>query len=114
MNTAYFKNLVEQKVLSLHTTYIATVISVNGNYAKIQPLSLTKAVGNNAKKQSVLENVPISQVVLRVLNEDESLEGKTVIVSCAERDISQTRKGLFALPSYRHHSLSDSIITGFF
>lgn len=113
MNVAYFKNLIEQKLLSTHTTYLATVLSMNGNYARIQPLSMIKAVGGEAKKQAIIDNVPISQTVLRVLNDGESLVGVTVIVSVGERDISRTRKGEFALPSFRMHSLSDSIITGF-
>ena len=113
MNVSYFKNLIEQKLLSTHTTYLATVLSMNGEYARIQPLSMVKAVGGESKKQAIIDNVPISQTVLRVLNDGESLVGATVIVSCAERDISRTRKGEFALPSFRMHSLSDSIITGF-
>lgn len=109
MNINFFENLVEQKLLSMHTTYIATVLSVNGIYAKIQPLSLVKPVGGVAKKQSVVDNVPISQNVLSVYDAKD-LIGMTVIVSCCERDISRTRKGEFALPSIRNHSMSDSII----
>lgn len=109
MNTNFFKNLVKQEILKIHTTYLAKVLSVNGVYAKIQPLSLIKSVGGEAKKQTVIENVPISQNILSVYNSSR-LVGMTVIVSCCDRDISRTRKGEFALPSIRDHSLSDSII----
>lgn len=113
MNVKFFENLVEQKLLGLHTCYLATVISAGSTTANIQPLSLVKAVNSSAKKQSIINNVPVSAVVTRSLVENETLAGKTVIVACMERDISQTRKGLFFLPSLRRHSLSDSIIIGF-
>lgn len=112
MNLKYFENLIEQKLLGTHTCYLAKVLSVNGSKANIQPLSMIKAVGGTAKRQTVIENVPISQVVIHALDGAEFV-GRTAIVMCAERDISRTRKGEFALPSLRRHSLSDSIIIGY-
>lgn len=113
MNLNYFNNLVEQKLLATHTCYLGKVTRVNGNFADVQPLSLIKAVSDTSgTKQALVPNVPISQTVLRVLTDGENLVGATVIVICAERDITQTRKGNFALPSLRRHSLSDSIIIG--
>lgn len=113
MNLKYFENLVEQKLLGLHTCYLAKVLSVNGSYANIQPLSLIKSVGGSAKRQTVISNVPISQTVLFCADQNgDELRDRVAIVICAERDISQTRKGVFALPSLRRHSLSDSVIIG--
>lgn len=107
MNLSYFKNLIEQKLLATHTCYLAKVLSVNGNKANIQPLSLVKAVGSTPKRQAMINNTPICKHVL-----EDITEGSTVVVACMERDISQTRKGIFALPSLRRHSLSDSIVIG--
>lgn len=107
MNLNFFDNLVEQKLLSLHTCYLAKVLSVNGDKANIQPLSLVKAVNSTAQRQTVINNVPICKHALT-----DTLDGSTVVVACMERDISQTRKGIFALPSLRRHSLSDSVIIG--
>ena len=59
-NMSFFENLIENKLKNLHTAYLAKVISVDGNTAKIQPLGLTKAYGESAKKQSPLSNVPIA------------------------------------------------------
>lgn len=112
MNLKYFENLIEQKLLTTHTCYLAKVLSENGSKATIQPLSMIKAVGGTAKRQTVIENVPISQVVLHALDGSD-LVGRVAIVMCAERDISRTRLGEFALPSLRRHSLSDSIIIGY-
>jgi hypothetical protein len=113
MKTTFFENLIEQKLLQLHTCYLARVSRVNGNNATIQPLSMIKAVGGKPKKQAVIENVPISRTVSASLETYETLQGKVVIVICCERDISQVKKGIFALPSIRRHSLSDSVIIGF-
>ena len=113
MNLNFFENFVEQKLLGLHTLYLAKVISVKKNNsniivsATVQPLSLIKAYGENAKKQAIIENVPILSHVRSGIT-----AGATVCCGCMERDITQTRNGKFALPSLRRHSLSDSIIIG--
>ena len=56
----FFENMIENKLKNLHTAYLAKVLSVNENTAKIQPLGMTKAYGENAQKQSPLSNVPIA------------------------------------------------------
>ena len=56
----YIENLVEGKLLSLHTCYLAKVLSTDGNTAKIQPLGKTKEYGKDAKTQSPLSDVPIA------------------------------------------------------
>lgn len=58
-NLKYIEGLIEKKLLGLHTAYLAKVLSVNGNTAKIQPLGLTKNYGEAAKAQSPLSSVPI-------------------------------------------------------
>ena len=106
MNLNYFENLVEQKLLVTHTCYLAKVNIVNGEYATIQPLSIIKGTNGKEKYHAPIEDVPICKHVVGVA------AGSTVLVVCCERDISRTRKGEFALPSLRHHSLSDSVIIG--
>lgn len=114
MNLSYFDTLIDQRLLSVSTIFLARVISHNGtSFCTVQPLSFIKAVGGSPKKQAVLPNVPISQAVLRTLYENETLQGKVAIVAACERDISQTRKNTFALPSIRHHSKSDSVVIGY-
>lgn len=107
MNLDFFETLINQKLLATHTCYLAKVLSVDGNQARIQPLSLVKAVNSTPKRQAVINNVPICKHALEGV-----VEGSTAVVACMERDITQTRNGIFALPSLRRHSLSDSIIIG--
>lgn len=54
------EQMLNNKLLALHTAYLAKVISANESTAKIQPLGMTKAYGSAAQKQSPLSNVPIA------------------------------------------------------
>lgn len=112
MKTDFFNDLVEQRLLALHTCYLAKVLSVKEvdgekKNASVQPLARIKAYGESPRAQAVINNVPI----LTQAKSDVDV-GKTVCCICAERDITQTKKGVMATPSLRHHSLSDSIIIG--
>lgn len=117
--------MIEQKLLNLHTAYFATVISVNGNTAKIQPLNMVKAAGNTAKKQAVLtvpilrnvrklstQNIKINDVEITIPKVETIAAGDTVYCLCSERDMTETKKGNFAIPPTGHHRISDSIIVG--
>ena len=138
----FINNMIEQKLLSLHTCYLAKVLSIEGNTAKIQPLGKTKAYGKEAVSQSVLTDVPIinsalyrfdndaftTAVVLNgmgatlTVNESSSERnfailrklraGDIVVCICAERNISAAKKGENNVPPAGHHSMSDSIIIG--
>lgn len=56
----FFENIVEQKLMNLHTCFLAKVISTDGNTAKIQPLGKSKQYGETAINQSPLSSVPIA------------------------------------------------------
>ncbi len=105
----YFNNLMENKLYSLHTAYLAKVISVktSNRTAKILPLYLVENedTGKN-EKQSALSAVPFIQSI-------ESIsKGDIAVVICCERDISEAKKGKNVLPPTGRHSMSDSIIIG--
>lgn len=53
-------NMVEEKLLNLHTAFIAKVISVQSeSLCSVQPLDKIKAYGQKAKTQAVITHVPI-------------------------------------------------------
>lgn len=56
----FFDNMIESKLLNLHTCYLAKVISTDGTTAKIQPLGKAKQYGETAVDQSPLSGVPIA------------------------------------------------------
>ena len=122
----FFDDYVENKLLSLHTAYLAKVISVSGNTAKIQPLGLTKEIGEKATKQSVLTSVPIMQTVKKFKTQSISVgdhtwngyqpfpieAGDIAVCICCERNITEAKKGRNVCPPVGHHKMSDSIIIG--
>lgn len=61
MNTAgIIDNMIESKLLSLHTAFIAKVVSMQGDsICSVQPLSRIKAVGKEAQDRAIITNVPI-------------------------------------------------------
>lgn len=135
MSVKFFENMINSRLLSLHTAYLAKVLSCNGNTAKIQPLGKVQAYGEEAQEQSPLSDVPIAcqklvnktfEVVTSVsfgTNKTEKTtltipqieplaKGDIVICVCCERDISEAKKGKNTVPVEGHHSMSDSVIVG--
>ena len=99
---------INNALMQTHTAFCAKVIRVTGKTADVQPLNMVKAIGGKAQKQAVIPKVPILQHVEGVK------KGDTVFCMCAERDITETRKGKFALPVQGRHKLSDAVIVGKF
>lgn len=58
-NTQIFGNIVEEKLLSLHTCYIGRVLSYSGKTANVQPLQMIKQYGKPAVACSIIPNVPV-------------------------------------------------------
>lgn len=150
--TNVFDDIIEQKLLNLHTCFPAKIISLNGNLATVQPLSMSKQVGKNAKKQAVISNIPIghnarfklewtthddvitpnnattdySGAIDEAKTQSDVIElqtapikhlsavpigvGDVVLCFCGERDITDTKKGSFALPPFGHHEIKDAVI----
>jgi hypothetical protein len=122
--------LIEQKLLNLHTAFFAKVLSVSGNNAKIQPLNMIKANGKQAQKQAVI-TVPIMKNVRKFSTKTVTVTtemddkfsmtiptistisaGDIVYCLCGERDITETKKGNFATPPTGHHRISDAVVVG--
>ena len=103
-----FQGMINNALMQTHTAFCAKVLSVSGNTAKEQPLNMVKAKGGKAQKQAPITDVPILQHVGTLK------KGETVFCVCAERDITETRKGKFATPVQGRHMLSDAVIVGKF
>ena len=130
-----FEDLIEDKLMNLHTAYIGKVLSVNGAQAKVQPLNMVKQYGKEAEKQKPITayihnnaryklRTETLKYVSNVTNHSPVFSEKEIMVSspisagdivicvCAERDITEAKRGKLATPSLGHHSLSDSVIIG--
>lgn len=118
---------IERKLMDLHCGYIGKVISTDGETAKVQPLGLIKEYGNEAtKEQAVVENVPVAcKYKIRVGHIKDGdgnycavavptviESGDLVVCLCADRDITEARRGNNELPPAGRHNISDSIIVG--
>lgn len=122
----YFDDFIDNKLLSLHTAYLAKVLSVKGKTAKIQPLGMTKETGEKAMKQSVLTSVPIMQTARKFKTKSISVgdhtwsgyqpcpieAGDIAVCICCERNITEAKKGKNVCPPSGHHNMSDSVIIG--
>ena len=112
---------MESKISGIHTAYLAKVLSISGRTAKIQPLGLLKNPDGSTSKQSVLTKVPISKHI-RTTNQScgdtctcwipKIKVGDIAICICCEKNISEAKRGVNALPPEGRFSMSDSIIIG--
>lgn len=64
-NQKYIEQIIDNKLLEMHTAYIAKVLAVyNDNTAKIQPLGKIQSTDGEVITQSVLTSVPILESAL--------------------------------------------------
>lgn len=118
-NLKFFENMIEKQMLDLHVAFLARVLNVNGNKAKIQPIGLTKEMGGTSKEFAPISSVPITNqarhkfnIIDEVVYAQEINSGDVVVCVCCDRDITEAQKGTSVLPPPGHHTMSDCIIVG--
>jgi hypothetical protein len=125
-NMSFINKAIERKMMDLHCGYIGKVISTDGLTATVQPLGQIKGSGGPAKTQAIVSNVPVAcrykfkpqQItdgngsIVTVAVPTEITNGDLVACLCADRDITEARRGNNELPPSGRHSISDSIIVG--
>ena len=105
-NLKFFEQMIENRMMDLHTAFLAKVCSVSGDEAKIQPLGMRKEVGEQAEAYPVIPDV-------RKTKQVEKLEsGDIVVCVVCDRDITDALKGINTLPPGGHHTMSDCVIVG--
>lgn len=119
---AFLDGVIEEKLLNLHTTMPAKVLTYDeaAKRATVQPLYLTKEIGAPAPVLlPVIENVPV--VGWRVRNADGTAAmiepifqaGDIVYLAFCERALDEVLGGRAAYPSInRRHNLTDAVILG--
>ena len=113
--------LIEEKLYNLHTMTVGKVVKVNANSYDVQPLIMTKEIGDDAgERLPLLIEVPaLSQKVrldgVRKTLTDAYEVGDVVYLGFGERSIEYAVTGREALPAdFRRHSLNDAVILGVF
>lgn len=127
MDMNFLNTLIRNAVINIHTAYLAKIISVDGSYAMVQPMTYTKdAAGNSIEQAPVSVFVPsnVKSIVksitykvsetktetTEVLVPDDLKVGDLVYCGVCERDISSAVKGEMAELPIRHHNMNDSVI----
>lgn len=108
-NGAILQQIIRQNLMTLHTCLLCKVLLVyDDRTAKVQPLTYLKTAAVEVRSHAALDHVPIADHLVNTIQ-----NGSTGIVLFAERDITEARKGNYALPAEdRHHSFSDGILIG--
>lgn len=126
-NLSFVNAAIEKKLMDLHCAYIGRVVSTDGETATVQPLGLTKSSNASARAQAVVSNVPVAckyKLTAKTITDGDGKsisvavpelieKGDLVVCICADRDITEARRGKNELPPAGRHSISDSIIVGF-
>ena len=119
----FIEDQIQESLMNLNTAMPCKVLSYNqgARTAKIQPLYMSKEVGQQPEPLSPIEDVPVlfqrfqvnggtPQEYMPVLN-----AGDIVFVVFAQRALDNVLSGHIAYPEFhRHHSLRDAVITGVF
>ncbi|MBR6613166.1 MAG: hypothetical protein IKK84_00175 [Clostridia bacterium] len=127
------EDMIEEKLLYLHTAFIGKVTKVYYNKdsawkpykADVQPLNMLSLVNGKTVKPAIIKDVPIldnAKYKLNIsLSEKEDTanitgtrmqKGAIVFCLCAERDITETKKGKMVAPPIGHHQIKDCVIIG--
>ena len=119
----FLKTFIRQHLLALHTAMPARIVSYDEvrRRATIQPLHMTKEVGQAPRELPLVQNVPVLAQRFRVGGGDPQeyipvyQSGDIVFVAFSERalDAVLAGGGRPVLPlSTRHHSLNDAVVLG--
>ena len=118
---AVIKQIIDDRMKNMNVAFLATILSVSGNKAKIQPLGLTKGYSTEARKQSPITNVHIANSA-RYKFSTKEIDGQTVaapspiqrgdvvLCVCCDRNIDAALKGENALPPVGFHNKADCVI----
>ena len=122
--------LIEEKMLNASTAFIGKVISFNEKKktATVQPLTMSKAYGKEAKKRAVLTDIPVTnngqyKLKFRYISCEKFAggyfaerqyigAGDLVVCVVSDRDISEAIKGNAAVPTTGHHEMQNAIVVG--
>lgn len=107
------EQIINSKIMNIHTAYLAKVISFNQDKADIQPLVATVSYDGESEPYPIIPNVPVIVSARKNGQNEELSEGDIVLVCCCERSISDALKGkINTSANGGQYSLSDSIVVG--
>lgn len=125
--TSYFSTLIDGKILNVHTAYLGEVKGIDGNMARVQPLTMYKAIGGTAKQSSIVsavipKNIKYKEETVTYMETNYTSRTKTflvpdklavgdiVYVGICDRDITYAKDGKISEATNRHHNINDGVI----
>lgn len=130
-NMQFIHAAIDKKLADLHCGYIGKVVWTDGETATVQPLGMVTSYDGTVKAQAVVSNVPVAcryklgeETITYVADASgttksqkvavpvEIAKGDLVACLCADRDITEARRGKNAVPTAGRHCITDSIIVG--
>ena len=123
----FTEQLINEKIINLHTAFIGKVIGVNDNTARIVPLTYSKNIGGTLKEQTpvsarIPQNIKVKRKDITYRVSDNTSETTTVIVpdelvvgdivfcGVSERDITSENIIGKTIEPTRHHDINDSVV----
>lgn len=135
MDFDFFKNLIQNELIGLHTAFVGVVKAVNDTTARVAPLTYSKDVRGNLLEQAIVtavvppnvkyvtkdityitsvtyssDSVSTTDDTVTVLVPEALTAGDIVLCVVCERDITYAVKGTLHEPSNRRHDMNDSVI----
>lgn len=125
---SFFENMIEQRILSIHTAFLAKVISVDDDGATVQPLMSLKSTATGEQtavgyiRVTVPKNIKFkrenityrvsdtSSITKTVVVPDDIAVGDIVYIGICERDITNAKTGGAELATMRAHDMNDGVI----
>jgi len=123
----FTEQLINEKIINLHTAFIGKVIGINNNTARVVPLTYSKNISGTLKEQTpvsalIPQNVKVkhedityrfsenTSETTTVIVPDELVVGDIVFCGVSERDItSENITGKIIEPT-RHHDINDAVV----
>lgn len=123
----FTEQIINEKIINLHTAFIGKVIGVNDNTARIVPLTYSKNIGGTLKEQTpvsarIPQNIKVKRKDITYRVSDNTSETTTVIVpdelvvgdivfcGVSERDITSENIIGKTIEPTRHHDINDSVV----
>lgn len=125
---SFFENMIEQRILSIHTAFLAKVISVDDDGATVQPLMSLKSTATGEQtavgyiRVTVPKNIKFkrenityrvsdtSSITKTVVVPDDIAVGDIVYIGICERNITNAVNGSSELATMRAHDMNDGVI----
>lgn len=104
------KKMIDEKIKALNVAFLAKILLIEGEKAKIQPLGLVRTISGTTQKQGVITNVHIAQSARYKANSTPIEVGDVVLCVCCDRNIDAALKGENFLPPVGYHKKSDCVI----